>query len=103
VESLGSLDAGYPRHVEVDQDDVRSELARHLDGRGGQTRLADHVDTVLAQQLHHPATEEIVVIDDHHSDSITLHRAPHTSSWNQRIPSIERPHQTACLTRRSHA
>jgi hypothetical protein len=58
------VDAAHPRHVQVHDDDVGSELAHDPHRLGAARRLADDLDSLLLEQVPEPGPEQIVVVDD---------------------------------------
>ena len=63
---LRRLDAGHSGHVQVHDHDVGLELSHMAEclvaGRG----LADHVDSLLLQQVAQACSEEIVIVHEQH-------------------------------------
>src|SRR5690606_9582030 len=69
------LDPAAARHPDVHQDDVRQQVAGHLDGLVPVAALADHLDVVLALEDHlQTSAEQRMVVDDEHADRIRTGR-----------------------------
>ena len=61
------LDAVHHRHLDVDQDDVRVQLAHRLDRLAAVAGLADHLEVVLGleHQLEAAAKQHLIVGEEH--------------------------------------
>ncbi len=68
----GRVDAAHSRHVQVHHDDVGRDLAHDPDGFRTARGLADDLDALLLEQVAQARAEQVVVVDDEHSERITL-------------------------------
>jgi len=59
-----SVHSAHARQREVEQDEVRPQLTRALDGALGVCRLADNVELALAQQRGECIARQWMVVDD---------------------------------------
>jgi hypothetical protein len=62
------VDSAQARQREVEQDEVRPQLGRAIDGALGVGRLADDVELALAQQRGKCIARQRMVVDDEDPD-----------------------------------
>jgi hypothetical protein len=68
----GRFDAAHRRHVEVHHDDVGRELADVHYRLGAGRGLADDLELLLLEQVPQPRPEEVVIVDQQHTERFRL-------------------------------
>ena len=66
------LDAAHARHVEIHHDDVGRELAHDAHRLVSAGSFADDLHSLLLEQVAEARAEQVVVVDDEHTERLCL-------------------------------